>query len=90
MADKYNQSWVCSIGLWRFKNYAITIGQTTYYSCGKEMVTTTWRIHENKHKEQWKKDGFIKFGIKYIYLIITRGYINNPYEIEARESAIIK
>jgi hypothetical protein len=89
MSDKYNQTWARAFGLWRFKRYAVTIGQTTYYSCSKEDVDArpTWRKHEEEHKKQWAQEGFVKFLCKYIYYSIRYGYTKNPYEVQAEEAA---
>ena len=43
-----------------------------------------------KHLEQIKRDGRIKFTIKYIYWLYRYGYFLNPYEIEARNAAVDK
>lgn len=40
--------------------------------------------HEAKHLEQIRRDGRIVFSAKYLYWLIRRGYLNHPYEIEAR------
>ncbi len=85
--DKFNQKWALAFGLWQYPEYAVTIGQTTYYSCPSENVDILWKKHENKHKEQWKRDG-CKFPVLYIYYHITKGYENNPYEIEARKAEL--
>ena len=42
--------------------------------------------HECKHIEQVKRDGRLKFLVKYLWWNITKGYKNNPYEVEAREA----
>jgi hypothetical protein len=91
MSDKYNSKLAevfRRIFSYDSKYYAVTIGQTTYYSAPESIVLKDiiWMCHENKHKEQYKKDGFIKFLVKYIYWSITKGYTNNPYEVEAREA----
>ena len=65
-------------------NWAVTIGQTTYYSVTPMYVAPSWRRHEDTHKKQWADEGFFKFLLKYLFFNITRGYMNNPYEIEAR------
>ena len=41
--------------------------------------------HELVHVEQWTRIGFFKFPYLYIKELIKNGYINNIYEIEARE-----
>ena len=40
--------------------------------------------HEAKHLEQMVRDGRLVFTVKYLWWNCTRGYLNNPYEIEAR------
>ena len=90
MADKYNSLIGKLFGLVNGKKrYAVTFGQTTYYSVSEEAVnqSATWRLHENWHKEQYAKEGFFTFLVKYIYYSIRYGYHNNPFEVEAREKA---
>lgn len=70
-----------------FKNYAITLGQTTYFSCHKEDIDMSWFAHEDKHKEQFARDGYIKFITRYFWQWIIKGYYNIDYEIEAFEAA---
>lgn len=41
--------------------------------------------HEACHIEQVRRDGRVKFVVKYLYYNLRYGYRNNPYEIEARE-----
>ena len=86
--DKYNHWLAKFLSLFQFyKYYAITLGQTTYYSCNKNDIDNSWRAHENKHKEQYARDGWIKFISRYIWQAITKGYYNIDYEIEAFEAA---
>jgi len=40
--------------------------------------------HEQCHVNQYKADGFFKFILRYVYFHFTKGYQNNPYEMEAR------
>ena len=40
------------------------------------------------HIEQVKRDGRLKFIVKYLFYNIKYGYKNNPYEIEAREAEV--
>ena len=42
--------------------------------------------HETKHLEQMRRDGKIWFMARYLWWWTTRGYWNNPYEIEARQA----
>jgi hypothetical protein len=83
MADRYNQSWVLSLAQPGYKRWAITIGQTTYYSCSEPQVDEGWRNHENIHKSQWKKYGW-RFALMYLKES-KKGYEKNKYEVEANE-----
>ena len=90
MADKYN----CKVVGWLGRRkgcpngYAITIGQTTYYSVSSLQVAgdPTWRRHEDRHKWQWKEEGFLRFLVMYLWYSFTLGYDLNPYELDAREA----
>ena len=42
--------------------------------------------HEMKHLEQIERDGILKFSVKYLWWLARYGYLNNPYEIEARKA----
>ena len=42
--------------------------------------------HESTHLAQIARDGYITFAAKYLWWNCTRGYLNNPYEIEARKA----
>lgn len=88
MSDKYNQKWVHQWINWDSPHCAITIGQITYYADSKEYIDALpeARRHEEKHKEQWKKYGYIGFSIRWIYQLLKYGYENAPLEIEAREA----
>lgn len=87
--DFYNQRWVSKlwiVGLGQrnmSESWAITLGQYTFYTVAKDDVNPIWRAHEDYHKHQWRRDGLIKFALKYAWYNITRGYWRNPYEIEA-------
>lgn len=87
MKDKYN-SRLAKLVAWlnRWEQAAITLGQTTYYSCPVEQVDVGWRRHEDKHKEQWARDGKLLFAIKYLWWSIRYGYKANPYEVEADDA----
>ena len=91
--DKYNH-WLGKFlkKINKTDNYAITLGQTAYYSETKEYVDARpkWRAHEEVHKWQWKRDGYIKFACKYLWYQIKFGYDKNPYEVEANIPLIIK
>ena len=40
--------------------------------------------HERCHLDQIERDGRLLFSIKYSWWTIRYGYLNNPYEVEAR------
>ena len=40
--------------------------------------------HEMEHMYQVCRDGWLKFYVKYLWYSMRYGYLNNPYEVEAR------
>ncbi len=91
MADKYN----CKVVRWLGRRkgypngYAITIGQTTYYSAPEAEVRrdVSWMAHEDRHKWQWREEGFFRFLVMYLWYSYIFGYNENPYEMDARAAA---
>jgi len=67
-----------------FKGWA-SFWNTIYVLPGYENSKSLIR-HESKHIEQINREGIIKFTIAYMWYLITVGYKNNPYEIEARKA----
>ena len=86
MGDRYNSKIAYFIGkLNDNPRYAVTISSTcTLYSVPESEVHERWRRHEDCHKKQIADEGWLKFMAKYLFFNITRGYKNNPYEIQAR------
>ena len=85
--DKYNH-WLgrlFSLIFYNGKPYAVTLGQTTYYSCPSKQVGIRWETHETTHRAQWKRDGW-KFLPRYLWQWMTKGYDKIDYEIEARKA----
>lgn len=82
--DRYNCKWPLWFAPKDITVWAVTIGQTTYYSVPKNQVGAAWQRHEDKHKEQWRRDGVLKFAIKYLWYQLRYGYQDNPYEVEAK------
>jgi len=41
-------------------------------------------LHEQTHLKQMAKDGKLVYMVKYLYWTARYGYMQNPYEIEAR------
>lgn len=69
--------------------------------CGFKGWASFWRVvylhpehmvnqglirHELKHLEQIERDGRFVFSAKYLYWLCRYGYVNNPYEVEARKA----
>ena len=42
--------------------------------------------HEATHLAQIAREGRLMFTVKYLWWNCTRGYLNNPFEIEARKA----
>lgn len=90
MTDRYNSRFAAWVG--RRCNapggWAITIGQTTFYSVSKDEVDADpkWRRHEDRHKAQWKETGFLKFAVLYLWYSHRFGYFGNPFEVDARKA----
>jgi hypothetical protein len=87
--DKYNSKIAWLFGLFNGNTelYAVTLGQTAYYSCDENQVSERWHKHEDCHKVQWARDGKVKFLSRYIWQLFTKGYAQIDYEIEARKAA---
>lgn len=65
-------------------NWAVTLGQTIYYTGPASMVSVRCRKHEEEHKRQWARDGNFKFILSYLWQRFWKGQQNISYEIEAR------
>ncbi len=88
--DKYNH-WLgrlFSLIFYNGKPYAVTLGQTTYYSGPSTDVSPQWRRHEDEHKKQWARHGKVRFLSRYIWQWITKGYDKIDYEVEARAAEL--
>jgi hypothetical protein len=74
-----------------YLGFAVTFGQTTYFSCAQSVVDACtggwWRKHEDTHAGQYITDGWIKFLSRYIWQLLSKGYLNIDYEIAARTAA---
>ena len=54
-----------------------------FFKGSKEEVSDRLFRHELEHIYQVRREGWLKFHVKYFYFSIRKGYRNNPYEIEA-------
>lgn len=55
-----------------------------YYENLRAFLDPRLKKHELKHIEQMKREGILRFMVKYNYYWLRYGYKNNPYEVEAR------
>lgn len=68
---------------------AIVFGRTIYLhntSKSEFLNDKKWVLHELKHVEQYKRHGFAGFLVRYVWEWIRKGYFNNRFEVEARNS----
>ncbi len=84
-------SWVAKIAAAKMKadQVAIVFGHTIHlHNTSKQefLQDSDWVCHELKHVEQYKKNGFTGYLVKYLFESIKNGYYNNRFEVEARES----
>ena len=82
-------SWLAKIAAWKLNSnsVAMVLGKTIYLhnTTQKEfMQNATWLKHELCHVAQFKKYGYIRFAILYLWESMLKGYPNNKFEIEAR------
>ncbi|MFM9910579.1 MAG: DUF4157 domain-containing protein [Chitinophagaceae bacterium] len=85
------KSFLAKIAAWKLnsKQMAIVFGSTIHLhnTSSKELLSNKkWLLHELKHIEQFKRYGFIKFIFLYLIENLKHGYINNKFEIEARNA----
>ncbi|MBL7741230.1 MAG: DUF4157 domain-containing protein [Chitinophagaceae bacterium] len=88
-------SFFARIAAWKLKSKkaAIVFGSTIYlHGTSQEefLQNKRWLRHELKHVEQFRRHGFGKFIISYLWEWLKNGYYNNKYEIEAREAEEVK
>lgn len=82
-------SGLAKIAAWKLgcKSVAMVWGKTIYLhnTTQKEFLqNATWLKHELCHVAQFKKYGYIRFTILYLWESMLKGYQNNKFEIEAR------
>ncbi|MBL0309966.1 MAG: DUF4157 domain-containing protein [Bacteroidetes bacterium] len=68
---------------------AIVIGRTIHlHNTDKQsfLANSTWLRHELKHIEQFRRYGFFRFIILYLWESLLHGYRDNRFEHEAREA----
>ena len=63
---------------------AVTLGRTIVVARGARL-SRELLAHELTHVRQWRAD--VLFPIRYTVAMLRHGYLDNPYEIEARLAA---
>lgn len=66
-----------------------SLWDTVYIMPGHKSNTVVVQ-HELIHIEQMRREGKPLFMLKYTWWLLTKGYKNNPYEVEARTSQLLK
>ena len=82
-------SWIARIAAWKLNctKVAIVMGNTIHlYNTNRQefLANTPWHLHELKHIEQFRRHGFTRFILLYLWESIRYGYTQNKYEREAR------
>jgi hypothetical protein len=76
--------------LWFLKlagSLAITMPWKTVYCRPGEELNYRLAAHEAVHVAQIERDGALRWTVNVFYYLIRYGYINSPYEREARAKA---
>ena len=63
---------------------AVTLRRTIVVS-PEVRLTRSLLVHELTHVRQWRED--VLFPIRYTLATLRHGYVDNPYEVEARHAA---
>jgi hypothetical protein len=84
-------SWVAKIAAAKLcsSKVAIVIGKTIHLhnTSKREFISDReWVCHELKHVEQYQRHGTTVFLALYLVEWIRKGYYNNRFEVEARNS----
>jgi hypothetical protein len=66
---------------------AVTTPWKTVYCRPGQELNYALAAHEAVHVAQIKRDGAIKWTVKVFYYLLRYGYVNSPYEVEARTKA---
>ena len=63
---------------------AVTLRRTIVVS-PEARLTRSLLVHELTHVRQWRED--LLFPVRYTLATLRHGYVDNPYEVEARHAA---
>jgi hypothetical protein len=79
-----------SLVLWFLKlagALAVTMPWKTVYCRPGQELNYALAAHEAVHVAQIERDGAIKWTAKIFWYLLRYGYVNSPYEVEARAKA---
>jgi hypothetical protein len=84
-------SWIAKLAAAKLKaeKVAIVFGRTIHlHNTRREefLSDEEWVCHELKHVEQYRQNGFVIFLLRYLIEWARKGYYDNRFEKEARES----
>lgn len=84
-------SFIARIAAWKMhaRGLAIVFGRTIHlYNITRDQFLANKRLvkHELCHVEQYRRYGFIRFIVLYLWESMRKGYYNNKYEVEARKA----
>jgi hypothetical protein len=87
------QSWIAAIAAWKMSapKIAIVIGRTIHLnntSREEFLGNERWVKHELCHIRQFRRFGFTRFVILYLWESLRKGYYKNKYEVEARQAEL--
>jgi hypothetical protein len=66
---------------------AVTMPWKTVYCRPGQELNYALAAHEAVHVAQIERDGAIKWTAKIFWYLLRYGYVNSPYEVEARAKA---
>ena len=86
-------SLIAALAAWKLsaKRVAIVIGRTIHlHNATKDefLSNPRWLKHELCHIEQFRRYGFFRFMVMYVWESMRKGYYKNKYEVEAREAEL--
>ena len=84
VTHKYNHWFLRYVFRWA---RAMTLGNTIIYKYPRNQISDQTHAHEMVHVEQIRREGLLKFYIKYLWYNLRYGYKKNPYEVEARRKS---
>lgn len=73
--------------LWWLKSSrykAITLPPFGIYALPEHLDNERLQRHEQEHWRQYQANGTFKFYVKYLWYTLRHGYLNNPWEVQAR------